>query len=105
MSFWASWLVAIMKSSTWIVDLFGINDPEIDHRANADRDVVMRNDILTGHIEHPRAQVDPHHLLHIGDEQKQAGSLDAGETAKRKNHASLVFPQDLDRGRENTAAR
>ncbi len=85
--------------------LFGIDDPEINHRADANRDVVMRNDVLAGHIEHARAQVDPHHLLHVGNEQEQSGSLDAGEAAKRENNAPLVLPQDLDRGRDDDAAR
>src|SRR5690606_11982251 len=38
---------------------------------------------------------------HDRHEQNQPRPLDAGEAAEREDHASLVFPQDLDRRRED----
>ena len=75
----------------------GIDDAEIEHRIDLHRDVVARDHVLRRHVLHDHAQIDPHHLLHEGDEDDQARPLDPGEAPEREDDAALVFPQDANR--------
>src|SRR3546814_4166281 len=43
-----------------------------------------------------RAQVDPHHLLHHGNQDDQARALHLPVAAELEHHAALVFAQHLD---------
>ena len=43
------------------------------------------------------AQVDPHHLLHAGNDDDQARPLDLPEAAEQEDDAALVLAQDPDR--------
>ena len=52
--------------------LLGVQHPEVDHRVDLHRNIVPGDHILSGHIEHPRAQIHPHDLLHAGDEEDDA---------------------------------
>jgi len=79
---------------------FGIDDAEIDHGADFDRDVVARDHVLRRHLVDDDAQVDAHHLLNERIKQNEPRPLGAGEAAERENHAALVFAQDFDRGVE-----
>ncbi len=74
-----------------------VDDAEIDHSADPHRNIVARDHVLAGHVENTGPEIDAHHLLHIGEEQDQPRSLDAGETAEREDHAAFIFPEDPDR--------
>src|SRR3546814_3130820 len=51
---------------------FRIDHPKIDHRADADGDIVARDHVLCGHVEHHRPQIHADHLLDIGDEKDRS---------------------------------
>ncbi|KQQ87920.1 hypothetical protein ASF77_14420 [Massilia sp. Leaf139] len=53
----------------------GVDDAEVQHGIHLHRHVVARNHILLRHVEHHRAQVDPHHLLQYWDQDDQARPL------------------------------
>src|SRR3546814_6357743 len=89
-----------MRISDWSSDVCSsdlIDHPKIDHRADADGDIVARDHVLCGHVEHHRPQIHADHLLDIGDEKDEAGALDGGEAAEGEYDAALIFAQNLDR--------
>ena len=75
----------------------GIDDAEIEHRVDLHRDVVARDHVLARHVEHDRAQIDAHHLLHVGHQEDQARALHAGEAAEGEHHRALVLAHHPDR--------
>ena len=75
-----------------------IDDAEIQHRVDLDRDVVARDHVLARHVEHHGAQVDPHHLLDAGNDEDQPRPLHLPEAAEHEHHAALVFAQDAQAG-------
>src|SRR3546814_16945331 len=94
-----------LRISDWSSDVcssdlgrpFRIDHPKIDHRADADGDIVARDHVLCGHVEHHCPQIHADHLLDIGDEKDEAGALDGGEAAEGEYDAALIFAQNLDR--------
>ena len=78
-----------------------IDDAEVDHRVDLDRDVVARDHVLGRHVHHDDAQVDAHHLLDAGDEDDQARALDLPEAAELEHHAALVLAQDALNGTDD----
>src|SRR3546814_16832941 len=94
-----------LRISDWSSDVcssdlgrpFRIDHPKIDHRADADGDIVARDHVLCGHVEHHCPQIHADHLLDIGDEKDEAGALDGGEAAEGEYDAALIFAQTLDR--------
>src|SRR3546814_20062083 len=78
-----------------------IDHPKIDHRADADGDIVARDHVLCGHVEHHRPQIHADPLLDIGDEKDEARALDGGEAAEGEYDAALIYAQTLHRRRHD----
>src|SRR6185437_15479704 len=77
--------------------LLGIDDTEVDHGADLDRDVVARDHVLLGHVQHHGAQLELAHVLHGWQHQAHARTFHAGEPAKGEHHAALIFLEDAQR--------
>src|SRR5690606_18436848 len=73
-----------------VLDLDGgprrIDDAEVDHRIDPYGDVVAADHVLGRYIEDQDAQVHSHHLLDERNQNDQARSLDAGESAEGEHH-------------------
>src|SRR3546814_5744386 len=76
--------------------LLRIDDAEVHYRIDLDRHVVARDHVLLRHVHDNRAQVDPHHLLHHGNQDDQARALHLPVAAELEHHSALVFAQHLD---------
>ncbi len=81
--------------------LVGLHHPEINDRVDLHRDVVARNHVLRRNVEHQRALVHAHHLLHVGQQQDQPRPLHAGEAPEREHDAAFVLAKDAHRRRED----
>ena len=64
--------------------------------AHLDRDIVARNHVLRRNFIDGDPQIDAHHLLHEGHQQKQAGAFRPSIAAEGEDDAALVFAQDAD---------
>src|SRR4029077_18545029 len=71
-----------------------VDDAEVHHGVDLDRNIVARDHVLRGHVHDDGAQVDAHHLLDAGDDQDQTGPLDLPEAAEHEHDGALVFAQD-----------
>jgi hypothetical protein len=74
----------------------GIDHPEIGHGVHPDRHVVAGDGLLRGDIQGDDAQVDLHHAVYEGDDEKETRPLCALQPAQTKNDAALVLLDDLD---------
>jgi hypothetical protein len=77
---------------------FGIDDVEIENRVDLHRDIVVRDDVLTGDFNDLNAQVDPRHFLDEGRQQNEARSLNPLEAAQGEDDTPFVFSQDAHGG-------
>src|SRR4051812_27284171 len=77
--------------------LLRIDDAEVDHRTDPDRDVVTRDHVLRRDIEHAGAQGDADHLLDHRNDNHEAGALHLPEPAQHEDDGALVFPQNTKR--------
>jgi hypothetical protein len=81
--------------------LLGFHNPEIDHRINFDRYVVLGDDILRGDIHDYDTQAYPDHAIDRGEHKNQTWSFGLGQyTSKTEDYASLIFSQDFYRVQE-----
>src|SRR3546814_5918607 len=79
----------LFPSTTLFRSLLRIDDAEVHHRIDLDRHVVARDHVLLRHVHDNRAQVDPHHLLHHGNQDDQARALHLPVAAELEHHAAL----------------
>jgi hypothetical protein len=83
-----------MKFSIW-------TNAEVRNGVDADRDVVLGDDLLRGNRQRDRAQIDLDHPVDDGNQQEQTGPLRLRQQAAEPEHdAALVLPSDLDRREE-----
>jgi hypothetical protein len=79
----------------------GIDDTEVDDRADLDGDIVPGDHILARNLVDDDTEIDADHLLDERYEQHEARSLGAGIAAEREDDAALVLAQDPDRRTED----
>ncbi len=79
--------------------LFRVDDPEIEHRIDLHRHVVMRDHVLRRNLDHLDSKVHANHFLNERDQDHEAGPLHPVETTEGEDDGALVLAQDL-HGRE-----
>src|SRR5512133_199293 len=80
--------------------LLRFHDPEIDHRRDLDRNVVMGDHILGRHLEGHGLQCHPDQAINSGDDQKQPRSPHTDQPSQTQQYAPLVLRQDPHRTAE-----
>ena len=78
-----------------------VENAEIDHGVHLHGNVVLRDHVLGRHVHRHGSELDPHHLVHDGDEEDDAGSLRADGAAEPEHHTAFVLAQYLDGAGEN----
>src|SRR5438093_4281031 len=74
-----------------------MQDAEVDDRVHLHADVVPGDDVLRRHVQHDRAQADPHHAVDGPGHQRQPRALGRfQEVAQTEDDGPLVLVQDLD---------
>ena len=74
--------------------LLRIEDAEVQHGVDLDRDVVASDHVLGRHIQYHGAQINSDHLLDHRNQQDQAWPFDLPEATELEYHCALVFSQD-----------
>jgi hypothetical protein len=80
--------------------LVRVDDPEVGHRGDAHRDVVLRDHLLRRNGQRDRPQVDADHAVHDRDQEDEPGPLLGDQPAEAEDDAALVLAQDPDSGGE-----
>ena len=75
---------------------FRIHHPEVQHRIYPHGNVVFGDHVLAGDIQSDHPKVNSHNLLDTGNDDDQSRAFHALEPTQKKDHATLVFRQDLD---------
>lgn len=72
-----------------------VDDPEVDHRIDTDRDIVARDQILGRNVIDVGAQTDPHHPVDGPEDQDQPRALGLLQhPPEAEDHAALVLVED-----------
>src|SRR3954470_20449528 len=68
-----------------------VDDPEVDHRAHLQADVVAGDDVLRRHVPGHGAEVDLHHAVDAGDDPVEARALRLREATEPEDDAGLIL--------------
>src|SRR5581483_2486967 len=68
-----------------------VDYPEVENRADFDRDVVARNHVLRRHIHRYGAQLHSQHLFNPGDDVDNPRAARSDQTAEPKNHRPFIL--------------
>ena len=74
----------------------GVQDVEVDDRVYAHGDVVFGDRLLARHVHRDRTQIDLHHPLDDRDDDEEAGTARALQTAETEDDTSFVLLDDAD---------